>query len=73
MIKTPIDLQDLRRKIYTKAKADTAWRFWGRHLMRARKRRGFGWDRWSRRWLYEHLGLFNGYRVRRPPKALPTG
>jgi hypothetical protein len=24
MIKTPIDLQDLRRKLYTKAKADTA-------------------------------------------------
>jgi RNA-directed DNA polymerase len=44
-----------------------------RHLMRARKRRGFGWDRWSRRWLYERLGLFNGYRVSRPPKALPTG
>jgi RNA-directed DNA polymerase len=44
-----------------------------RHLMRARKRRGFGWDRWSRRWLYDHLGLFNGYRVSRPPKALPTG
>ncbi len=32
MIKTPIDLQDLRRKIYTKAKADTAWRFWGAAL-----------------------------------------
>jgi RNA-directed DNA polymerase len=44
-----------------------------RHLMRARKLRGFGWDRWSRRWLYDRLGLFNGYRVRRPPKALPTG
>jgi RNA-directed DNA polymerase len=44
-----------------------------RHLMRARGLRGFGWDRWSRRWLYEHLGLFNGYRVSRPPKALPTG
>ncbi len=44
-----------------------------RHLMRARGRRGFGWDRWSRRWLYDHLGLFDGYRVRRPPKALPTG
>src|SRR5262245_19026518 len=29
MIKTPINLQDLRRKIYTKAKADTAWRFGG--------------------------------------------
>jgi RNA-directed DNA polymerase len=44
-----------------------------RHLMRARKRRGFGWDRWSRRWLYDRLGLFDGYRVKRPPKALPTG
>jgi RNA-directed DNA polymerase len=44
-----------------------------RHAMRARKRRGFGWDRWSRRWLYDRLGLFNGYRVSRPPKALPTG
>jgi RNA-directed DNA polymerase len=44
-----------------------------RHLMRARKLRGFGWDRWSRRWLYDRLGLFNGYRVRRRPKALPTG
>jgi RNA-directed DNA polymerase len=44
-----------------------------RHLMRARGLRGFGWDRWSRRWLYEHLGLFEGYRVSRLPKALPTG
>ena len=44
-----------------------------RHLMRARKRRGFGWDRWSRRWLYDRLGLFHGYRVSRPPKTLPTG
>jgi RNA-directed DNA polymerase len=32
MIKTPIDLQDLRRKIYAKAKADTAWRFWGLYV-----------------------------------------
>ena len=37
-----------------------------RHLMRARKRKGFGWKRWSRRWLYETLELFNDYRVRRP-------
>jgi hypothetical protein len=29
MIKTPIARQDLKRKIYTKAKADTAWRFGG--------------------------------------------
>jgi RNA-directed DNA polymerase len=37
-----------------------------RHLMRARKRKGFGWQRWSRQWLYGELGLFNAYRVRRP-------
>jgi RNA-directed DNA polymerase len=44
-----------------------------RHLMRARKRRGFGWERWSTRWLYEKLGLFNSYRLRRfEPKVSPT-
>jgi RNA-directed DNA polymerase len=44
-----------------------------RHLMRARKLRGFGWKRWSRQWLYDGLGLFSGYRVRRlSPKAFPT-
>jgi len=46
-----------------------------RHLMRARKRRGFGWKRWSSRWIYQVLGLYNDYRVRyyRPlPKALPA-
>src|SRR5215475_2363887 len=35
-----------------------------RHMMRARKRKGFGWKRWSREWLYEVLGLFCDYRVR---------
>jgi len=34
-----------------------------KHLMRAKKRRGFGWDRWKRDWLYETLGLFGDYRV----------
>lgn len=29
MIKTPIKLQDLRRKIYIKAKSEKEWRFWG--------------------------------------------
>jgi RNA-directed DNA polymerase len=29
MIKTPISLQDLRRRIYVKAKAEESWRFWG--------------------------------------------
>jgi RNA-directed DNA polymerase len=43
-----------------------------RHLRRARKRRGFGWKRWSRQWLYQRLGLCNNYRVHRPwLKALP--
>jgi RNA-directed DNA polymerase len=36
-----------------------------RHLMRARKRSGFGWDRWSSAWLYKTLGLFNNYRGQR--------
>ncbi len=35
-----------------------------RHLMRARMRRGFGWKRWSRQWLYSALELFNQYQVR---------
>jgi RNA-directed DNA polymerase len=34
------------------------------HLMRARNRRGFGWNRWSREWLYKNLGLYNDYKVR---------
>jgi hypothetical protein len=38
MIKASIDLQDLRKKIYLKAKADKTWR----------KCCGFGWSRWSR-------------------------
>ena len=36
-----------------------------RHLMRARGRKGFGWERWSRDWLYDRLGLFNDYKLRR--------
>jgi Group II intron, maturase-specific domain len=45
-----------------------------RHLAHARKRKGFGWERWNRRWLYDTLGLFNAYRVRRDgPKVAPAG
>ena len=36
-----------------------------RHMMRARQRKGFGWRRWSRQWLYDELGLFKGYNVSR--------
>ena len=46
-----------------------------RHLMRARKRKGFGWKRWSSQWLYSVLGLFNGYRTRyygSLPKVAPA-
>jgi RNA-directed DNA polymerase len=32
MIKTPDQLQDLRRKIYAKAKAEPQWRFWGLYV-----------------------------------------
>jgi RNA-directed DNA polymerase len=29
MTKAPISLQDLRRRLYAKAKAEPSWRFWG--------------------------------------------
>src|SRR3981189_1632289 len=45
-----------------------------RHLAHAQKRKGFDWERWNRRWLYDTLGLFNAYRVRRDgPKVAPAG
>jgi len=31
---------------------------------RARKRHGFGWNRWSSAWLYNTLGLYNDYKIR---------
>src|SRR5450631_4280385 len=45
-----------------------------RHMGRAQNRKGFGWKRWSRQWMYESLRLFNGYRIRRPmSKVAPAG
>jgi RNA-directed DNA polymerase len=45
-----------------------------RLLAKARQRRGFGWKRWSSRWLYDGLGLYNEYKVQWKParKASPA-
>jgi RNA-directed DNA polymerase len=44
-----------------------------RHMAQARKRQGFGWKRWDRRWHYDTLKLFDGYRVRRDtPEVAPA-
>jgi RNA-directed DNA polymerase len=45
-----------------------------RHMMKARQRKGFGWTRWSRQWLYDTLKLFNSYTVKRlQSKVAPAG
>ena len=61
MTKTPVSLQDLRKRIYDKAKAD-------------KTRKGFGWNRWSSQWIDRSLGLFSDYRIRHFiwTKALPA-
>jgi RNA-directed DNA polymerase len=44
-----------------------------RHLAKARKQTGFGWERWNTQWLYDTLKLFDRYRLRRHgPKAAPA-
>lgn len=45
-----------------------------RHLMGARNRKGFGWNRWSSLWIGRNLGIFSDYRVRHimGTKALPA-
>lgn len=45
-----------------------------RHMMRNQQRKGFGWKRWSREWIYRNLGLFNDYEIRymQSTKASPV-
>jgi len=65
----PIGLQDLRRKIYAKAKSEPPWR-----SARTASRSGFDWKRWSRRWPHARLEPFGAHRVsdEPQPKALPA-
>lgn len=76
MIKTSITLQELRRKIYVKAKADKSHRFWltkkiRRHLMRAKGKQGFGWKQWSTKGLYAKYNIYSNFKVS-PRKFVPT-
>lgn len=34
-----------------------------RHIMRQRKRKGFGWNRWSNDFIYNKLKLFNDFKI----------
>ena len=53
MIKASVSLQELRKKIYLKAKSDKTW-----------NDMCFGWNRWSSAWLYNALSLYNDYKIR---------
>jgi RNA-directed DNA polymerase len=44
-----------------------------RHLARAQKRKGFGWDQWSTASVYDTTKVFNSYRVKYGrPKVAPA-
>jgi group II intron reverse transcriptase/maturase len=34
-----------------------------RYMMRTRGKRGFGWKRWSKEYIYETLGLYDNYKI----------
>jgi RNA-directed DNA polymerase len=49
---------------FTMVKRWVEMKVW-KHLVRARGRNGFGWKRRRSEWLYDRLGLFNDYQLRR--------
>jgi RNA-directed DNA polymerase len=49
---------------FTMVKRWVEMKVW-KHLVRARGRNGFPWKRRSSEWLYDGLGLFNDYQLRR--------
>ncbi len=65
MTKTSIDLQELRRKIYLKAKAELSW---GWSWFFVHDGQGFGWKRRSSTWIHGTLGVFSDYRLVRVPE-----
>jgi hypothetical protein len=48
MIKTPSSLQDLRKSLYVKAKAEPTWRFWGLYVHVSRWKRSKKLTGWRR-------------------------
>jgi hypothetical protein len=69
------NLESVRTQVQVPNMKDWVEKKVRRHLMRARNRKGFGWQRWSGQWLYATLGMFNQYLVqRREPmvKAVPA-
>lgn len=43
-----------------------------RHLMKARREKGFGWKRWSTKGLFAMYNIYNDFKVA-PRKVAPTG
>ena len=64
MTKASIGLQDLRRKIYVKAKAEPSWRFWGLYVHVCKMETLKGPMRWPRKTmvLREATGHLRGHR-----------
>src|SRR5215813_4245514 len=64
MRKAPISLQDLRRRIYVKAKAEPTWRFWDRTSTSAKRKRFAKPTSWPRVTM-AHLGSMSHIRCHR--------